>query len=139
MDLSGETLSSFAADIMSYPVGGEAYVCASFLDGGAPDHDQAGATAELTPELVLQHTRTNFAEEAEADLWAAGYRTEDKCVIRVREMAARPDRPTELISGVVQALSSRQDADLRYTFEPHHFSGFDIYVAHAEFKTMRKF
>lgn len=136
MDLSEKTLSAFATDIMSYPVGEEVYVCASFLDGGAPDHSQAGAKAELTPEMALQHTRTDFSEEGEEDLWAAGFRGDDEWIIRVREMAARPDRPTRLIAEIVEALSEKQEPNLRYTFAPHHFNGFDIYVAHAELGAM---
>lgn len=139
MDLSEKTLSAFASDVMSYPVGEKTYICARFLDGGDPDHDQAGARAELTPEMVLQHTRTDFSEEGEEDLWAAGFLSGTERVIRVREMAARPDRPTELIAGIVEAMSGMQEADLRYTFAPHHFNGFDIYVAHAELGAMRKY
>lgn len=132
MDISEERLSAFAADVMSYPVGDEAFVCADWMEGENPNYDQAGAKTPLTPALVLHHTRTDFSEDGETPILAAAYRDDESCMIRVREMDARPDRPTELIAQIVEALSERQEADLRYTFTPHHFNEFDLYVAHAE-------
>lgn len=132
MDISEERLAEFAADVLSYPVGEQAFVCADWMDGKDPNHDQVGAQTTLTAELVLHHTRTNFAEDGEEDIYAAAYRDGDSWMVRVREMDARPDRPTELIASIVGAFSGRQEADLRYTFTPHHFNGYDIYVAHAE-------
>lgn len=132
MDTSEERLENFAASVMSYPIGDEVYVCADWMEGGDPNYDQAGAKTEITTELALHHTREDFSEESEEGIVAAAYRDENSWMVRVREMTARPDRPTTLISEIVGALSSQHHSDLRYTFTPHHFNGYDIYVAHAE-------
>jgi hypothetical protein len=132
MNTSDECLAEFAADVMSHPVGGEVYVCADWIEGDGPNYDQAGAKTTLGPELVLHHTRENFSEESEEDIFAAAYRNGDSWMIRVREMDARPDRPTELIARIVEAFSQKYQGDLRYTFTPHHFNGYDLYVAHVE-------
>lgn len=131
MDTSEDRLSAFAADVMSFPVGDEVYLCSSWIEGEDPDLEEAGARTEITPELALHHTHSDFSEDGEEKIVAAGYKQGDRWMIRVREMAARPDRPTKLIAKIVEAISDRYPEDLRYTFSTHHFNDFDLYVAHA--------
>lgn len=125
-------VAEFAVDVLSYPVGRPVYVCASWLDGDAPDRDEVGAEIEADPELVMHHTRRDFSDDNDGSLVAAAYRDENYWMIRVRDMHTRPDRPTKLISEIVSLLQEKIGWSLRYTFTTNHFDNFDLYVAHVE-------
>lgn len=120
---------SFVKEILKYPVGKEVYVCASWIEGGPPDEGEVGARVHPEKELILHHTRSDLSISEDEPLWAAGYRSGDEFMIRMRDMAVDPKRATTRLSGIIGSIGRHVSWDPRYTYRSPSFERFDLYIA----------
>lgn len=125
-------IRSFVEEVLKYPVGQEVYVCASWIEGGPPDENEVGAQIEPEEELILHHTKTDLSLSEQAPLWAAGYRSGNEFMIRMRDMAVHPGRATSRLSGIIESVGRHVSWSPRYTYRSPSFENFDLYVARIQ-------